>query len=135
MDLLQRYAAHFSTSHTQARIYLDPDEARREQARKAYAHHVFQIPLLRAFGLMLTALCVLLHNLYLVPTPSAWTDFWRLLLIYTLYVGTFLAHPPGLVQQGSKGPPRSVFFCSSISSSSSWPFIIPVERKAGSFSY
>ncbi len=45
MDLLQRYAAHFSTSHTQARIYLDPDEARREQAKKAYAHHVFQIPL------------------------------------------------------------------------------------------
>lgn len=134
MDLLQRYAAHFSTSHTQARIYLDPDEARREQARKAYAHHVFQIPLLRAFGLMLTALCVLLHNLYLVPTPSAWTDFWRLLLIYTLYVGTswlILLVWFNKVQKVHLG----VFFFALRYHPFSWPFIIPVERKAGSFSY
>ncbi|MGA2404635.1 MAG: PAS domain S-box protein, partial [Syntrophobacteraceae bacterium] len=87
MDLLKRYAARFSTSHAPPRIYLDPDEAKREQAKKVYRHHVFQIPWLRVFGLIMVALFVLLHNLYLVPTPSAWTDFWRLLVIYTLYIG------------------------------------------------
>lgn len=86
MDLPKRFAEHLSISEAPAKIYLDPDEARREKTKKAYDHHVFQIPFLRAFGLSLIALFVLLHNLYLFPTPSAWTDFWRLLAIYTFYV-------------------------------------------------
>ncbi len=86
MDLLQRLAAHLSISATPPNIYLDPEEARCEKTKKNYDHHVFQIPFLRAFGLSMIALFVLLHNLYLVPTPSAWADFWRLLTIYTFYI-------------------------------------------------
>ncbi len=85
MDLLNQFAAHFSTSDSQSNIYLDTDEAGRKKARRAYDHHVFQIPVLRAFGLSLVALFVLLHNLYLAPTPSAWVDFWRLLAVYAVY--------------------------------------------------
>ncbi len=84
---------------------------------------------------MLTALCVLLHNLYLVPTPSAWTDFWRVLVIYTLYIGVswlILLVWFNKVQKVHLG----VFFSAlRYHPSSSWPFIIPAERKAGSFSY
>ncbi len=86
MNLLQRFTARFSSSHAPPRIYLDSEEASREKSRKLYYHHVIQIPSLRAFGLVLVALFVLLHNLYLLPTPYAWTDFWRLSAIYTLYI-------------------------------------------------
>jgi PAS domain S-box-containing protein len=85
MDLLQRFSEYFSISEAPSNIYLDPDEARREKTKKNYHHHVFQIPFLRAFGLSLIALFVLLHNLYLVPTPHAWVYFWRLLAVYTFY--------------------------------------------------
>ena len=32
------------------------------------------------------ALFVLMHNLYLIPTSSAWPIFWRLLAIYAIYI-------------------------------------------------
>jgi PAS domain S-box-containing protein len=86
MDLPQRFAALFSAPQAPSRIYLDPDEATREKTKKAYRHHVLQIPILRTFGLCLVALFVLLNNLYLVPTSSAWADFWRLLAFYTFYI-------------------------------------------------
>jgi signal transduction histidine kinase/CheY-like chemotaxis protein/HPt (histidine-containing phosphotransfer) domain-containing protein len=87
MDLLKRFTVRSPAPNVPPRIYLDPDEAKREQAKKAYRLHTFQIPCRRALGLMLVPPCVLLHNLYLVPTPSAWADFWRVLVLYTLYVG------------------------------------------------
>jgi PAS domain S-box-containing protein len=87
MGLTERLTAEYATSRTSTspRIFLDPDEAKREQKEKSYRHHVFQVPALRAFGLPLITLYVLLHNLYVIPTPSAWTDFWRLLAICVLY--------------------------------------------------
>ena len=88
MDLLQRFMVRLPAPNAPPRIYLDPDEARSEQAKKAYRLHAFQIPSRRAFGLMLIVPYVLLHNLYLVPTPSAWADFWRVLVFYALYIGT-----------------------------------------------
>jgi PAS domain S-box-containing protein len=88
MELSGRLTAESFTSHiaTEPRIFLDPGEAEREKAKKSYRHHVFLIPCLRAFGLPLIALAVLLHDLYLTPTPSAWTYFWRLLALYTIYI-------------------------------------------------
>ena len=87
MDLLQRFKLRLPAPNALPRIYLDPDEARCEQAKKAYRLHTFLIPCRRALGLFLVVPCVLLHNLYLVPTPSAWADFWRVLVFYTLYIG------------------------------------------------
>ncbi|MGA2735182.1 MAG: response regulator [Syntrophobacteraceae bacterium] len=87
MDLLKRFTVRSPAPDAPPRIYLDPDEARCEQAKKAYRLHTFQIPCRRAFGLIMIALLVLLHNLYLVPTPSAWADFWRVLVLDTLYIG------------------------------------------------
>ncbi len=86
MDLLQRFTVRCPAPNAPPRIYLDPDEARFEKAKKAYRLHTFQIPCRRAFGLIMIALLVLLHNLYLVPTPSAWADFWHVLVFYTLYI-------------------------------------------------
>ncbi|MGO9022335.1 MAG: PAS domain S-box protein [Syntrophobacteraceae bacterium] len=89
MELVERLTAEYSTSRasTSPRIFLDPDEARREQQKKSYRHHVYEIPTLRAFGLSLITLYVLLHNLYVIPTPSAWTDFWHFLVVCALYSG------------------------------------------------
>ena len=89
MEQMERSATDSSTSsnRSSAHIFLDPDEAKREQARKSYRHHAFQIPVLRTFGLPLVTLYVLLHNLYIVPMPSAWPDFWRLLVLCILYCG------------------------------------------------
>ena len=47
---------------------------------------MFDIPILRAFGMLIIALFVLLHNLYLAPTTTAWVDFWNLLGIYAVYI-------------------------------------------------
>jgi signal transduction histidine kinase/ActR/RegA family two-component response regulator len=67
------------------RIYLDPDEAAREKVAKAYRFHVIQVPCLRALGLSLIALFVLLHNRYLLRASTE-TDFWYFLLIIGLYI-------------------------------------------------
>ena len=88
MGLMAILTAHTSAAYAAAspRIFLDPEEAEREKAKKSYYHHVFRIPCLRAFGLPLIAVAVLLHNLYLTPTPLAWTYFWRILTLYTIYI-------------------------------------------------
>ena len=75
-----------SNTATASRIFFDPEEADREKTKTAYRHHVLLIPGLRAFGLTMIALFVLLHDLYLTPMPSAWRDFGRLLTIYWLYI-------------------------------------------------
>ena len=87
MHRIQRFTASFSAPPAPPRIYLDPDAAARAQAQRAYRLHVFQIPRLRVLGLSLIALFVLLHNLFLLPTPSAWAHFWRVLVLFALYMG------------------------------------------------
>src|SRR5262249_32862580 len=87
MHLIQRLTAYFSTPPAPPRIYLDPDAAARAQAQRAYRLHVFQIPRLRVLGLITVALFALLHNLFLLPTPSAWSNFWRVLALFALYMG------------------------------------------------
>ena len=84
-NLWRKFKERFFAPSPPLRIYLDDDEAKRERAGKIYRHHVVLIPSLRAFGLVLIALFVLLHNLYLLPTPAPWSDFWNLLAIYALY--------------------------------------------------
>ena len=87
MSLMERLTALTSASDTATapRIFLDLEEAAQEKAKKSYRHHVLLVPCLRALGMPFIALAVLLHDLYLTPTPSAWTIFWRLLTLYALY--------------------------------------------------
>src|SRR5215468_2563726 len=93
MPLLQRLTASFSAPAAPPRIYLDPADAARAQAQRAYRLHVFQIPRLRMLGLSLVALFVLLHNLFVLPTPAAWGYLWRVLVLFALYIGvSWLSH-------------------------------------------
>ncbi|MGC8490743.1 MAG: PAS domain S-box protein [Syntrophobacteraceae bacterium] len=75
-----------SNAATSPLIFLNPEEAECEKIKKAYRHHVFMVPALRAFGFTLMALFVLFHDLYLTPTPSAREYFFRLLTIYWIYI-------------------------------------------------
>jgi two-component system, cell cycle sensor histidine kinase and response regulator CckA len=86
VDHLNRLSSYILSSDTPPRIFLDPEEAKREHSKRVYRHHVYEIPCLRAFGMVMISLFFLLHNLFLVPTTTAWTDFWNLLIIYTLYI-------------------------------------------------
>src|SRR5215831_20071457 len=87
MPLLQRLTASCSAPPTPPRIYLDPDAAARAQTQRAYRLHVVQIPRLRVLGLSLVALFVLLHNLFVLPTPAAWAHLWRVVVLFALYIG------------------------------------------------
>ena len=86
MNPFNRLFSYFSTSINPPQIFLDPEEAKRQHTKRVYRHHMFDIPILRAFGMLIIALFVLLHNLYLAPTATAWVDFWSLLGIYAVYI-------------------------------------------------
>ena len=86
MNSFNRFFSYFSTSINSPQIFLDPEEAKRQHTKRVYRHHMFDIPILRAFGMLIIALFVLLHNLYLAPTATAWVDFWSLLGIYAVYI-------------------------------------------------
>ncbi len=86
MNLINKVCSFFTTSNTPSPIFLDPEEAKLQHIRRVYRHHVFDIPIFRTFGLIIIALFVLLHNLFLLPTDTAWMDFWKLLIIYATYI-------------------------------------------------
>jgi PAS domain S-box-containing protein len=77
---------HSSTQGIPSTIILNPEEARQEHLKRVYRHHVIEIPALRAFGMIMIAFFVLLHNLYLIPKPTAWPDYWRLMTYYLPYI-------------------------------------------------
>jgi signal transduction histidine kinase/ActR/RegA family two-component response regulator len=69
------------------RIHLDPEEAARARSLKARRYNVVLIPRLRVLGYGFVAAIVLLHNLFILPVPSAWTDAGVLSLVFALYAG------------------------------------------------
>ena len=44
MGIADGLKAHFTASDVFPRIYLEPDEAHREQVKNAYRHHVIEFP-------------------------------------------------------------------------------------------
>jgi TMAO reductase system sensor TorS len=51
-------------------IDLDPDEAKRKKARRAFRLNVIQVPVLRLVGFVFIALVILLHNLFVLKAFS-----------------------------------------------------------------
>ncbi len=61
-------------AHLSMTIDIDPEEAKRHKAQRAYALHAIRIPLLRMLGVGIILLTVFLHNRYLLRSFS-WSDF------------------------------------------------------------
>ncbi|RMG45228.1 MAG: response regulator, partial [Acidobacteria bacterium] len=61
-------------THPPITIDLDPEEAKRHKAQRAYALHAIRIPLLRILGISIILLTIFLHDRYLLRSFS-WSDF------------------------------------------------------------
>ncbi|MGH8066135.1 MAG: PAS domain S-box protein [Candidatus Entotheonellia bacterium] len=84
MMMAKRWIRDAQDDPTRLVIDLDSEEIERGKAQRLYRLNVIQIPTLRVLGFCLLALCLLLHNFFLLKSFS-WTIFFEIVSIVISY--------------------------------------------------